>query len=378
MKIGIDCRIYSSKFTGIGRYVHELTKRLENLKDDHEYYLFFNKPEFDEYTPPSKRFKKILADAPIYSLREQLHFNKILKKETLDLMHFTHFNAPILYKRPSIVTIHDLTLSFYPGKKKRSLLHRLAYAFTLRSAVKKAKKVITISQNSKKDLMDLIGTEEDKIEVIYQGVSEKFKKINDQERIKKTLKKFNLNNSPFFLYTGVWRSHKNLPNMLKAFKEVLKLTENNIKLVITGKEDPHYPEVQNMPAELGIKENVIFPGLVDEDELVDLYNAASIYIFPSLYEGFGLPPLEAMACETPVAASEASSIPEVCGKGNAAYFDPNDYHDMAQVIFALYNDKGMQADLVSRGLLRVGEFSWQTMAELTHNLYLECLSNLKT
>jgi glycosyltransferase involved in cell wall biosynthesis len=377
MKIGIDCRIYSSKFTGIGRYVYELTNRLTDLNDDYEYYLFFNKPEFDKYDPPSKKFKKILADAPIYSLREQLHFNKILKKQNLDLMHFTHFNAPILYNRPSIVTIHDLTLSFYPGKKKRSLFHRLAYAITLRSAVKKAKKVITISENSKKDLMELVGTPEDKIEVIYQGVSDKFKKINDRERIKNTLKKFGLDNSPFFLYTGVWRSHKNLPNMLKAFKEVLKFTKDDIKLVITGKEDPHYPEVRDLPAKLGIEDNVIFPGLVDEDELVDLYNAASIYIFPSLYEGFGLPPLEAMACETPVAASEASSIPEVCGKGNAAYFNPNDFHDMAQIIFALYNDKGMQADLVSRGLLRVGEFSWQTMAELTHNLYIECLNNLK-
>jgi glycosyltransferase involved in cell wall biosynthesis len=375
MKIGIDCRIYSSKFTGIGRYVYELTDRISKLSDDHEYYLFFNKPEFDDYHSPSPRFKKVLADAPIYSLREQTHFNKILKEHKLDLMHFTHFNAPIFYKGTSIVTIHDLTLSFYPGNKKRSIFHRLGYALTLRSAVNKAKKIITISQNSKKDLIELLGTSEDKIEVIYQGVSDEFKKIDDSLRIKKTLEKYGLAGSPFFLYTGVWRSHKNIPNMLKAFKEVLKLSGDKIKLVITGKEDPYYPEVKDLPRELGIEDSVVFTGLVDENELVDFYNAASIYVFPSFYEGFGLPPLEAMACGTPVAASEASSIPEVCGKGNAAFFDPKDYHDMAQVIFALYKDKGMQEELVRKSLIRVGEFSWQTMAELTHNLYLECLNN---
>lgn len=110
MKIGIDCRIYSSKFTGIGRYVYELTERIAKLDDHNEYVLFFNKPEFDKYDPPSPNFKKILADAPIYSLREQTHFNKILRNEKLDLMHFTHFNAPIFYKGLSIVTIHGLNI----------------------------------------------------------------------------------------------------------------------------------------------------------------------------------------------------------------------------------------------------------------------------
>jgi len=372
MKIGIDCRIYSSKFTGIGRYVYELTERISKLDQTNDYYLFFNKPEFDKYDPPSRKFHKVLADAPIYSLREQFHFNKVLKEQKLDLMHFTHFNAPVFYKGPSIVTIHDLTLSFFPGKKKKSIISRIGYMLTIRSAVRKAKKVITISENSKNDLTQITGISKDKIELIYQGVSEEFKQIHDNLRIKKTLQKYNIDD-PFFLYTGVWRYHKNIPNMIKAFKKVRELSGDDIKLVITGKEDPYYPEVKELPRDLGVEDHVIFTGLVDEDELIDLYNAANIYIFPSFYEGFGLPPLEAMACGTPVAASEASSIPEVCGKGNAVFFDPNDFNDMAQNINALYNDRGLQEELVRKGLVRVGEFSWQTMAELTHNLYIECL-----
>lgn len=379
MKIGIDCRIYSSKFTGIGRYVYELTQRITELDQNNQYYLFFNEPEFSEFKTDNPNVHKVLADAPIYSLREHFHFNKILKKYKLDLMHFTHFNAPIFYKGPSIVTIHDLTLSFYPGKKKKSLIHRIGYILTIRRAVKKAAKIITISRNSKEDLIKLLNTPEEKICVIYQGVSPVFKQIHDNLRIKKTLEKYKLTKEggceKFLLYTGVWRVHKNLPNLIRAFKEVLRLSNEDIKLVITGKEDPYYPEVKNIPKELKIEDKVKFTGLVEENELVDLYNAASIYVFPSFYEGFGLPPLEAMACGTPVAASESSSIPEICGKGNVVFFDPNDYQNMAQNIFALYKDKGLQEQLVRNGLERVRNFSWQKMAESTYNVYQECLHN---
>lgn len=375
MKIGIDCRIYSSKFTGIGRYVYELVDRLSKLDQENEYVLFFNNPEFDKFTPPNENFKKVLVNAPIYSLKEQTRFLKLLNKEKLHLMHFTHFNAPIFYRRPSIVTIHDLTISYYPGKKNKSFLKKLAYHLTIRSAVSHAKKIITISENSKKDLIKLMKTPEEKIEVIYQGVGEEFKVIDDQARLNKTIKKYNLGDD-FLLYTGVWRYHKNLPNLIKAF-HVMRTEFNlpNLKLAITGKEDPYYPEVKETIKELGETNNIILTGLISEDELLDLYNAATIYTFPSLYEGFGLPPLEAMACKTPVAASEVSSIPEVCGKGNAVFFDPENADDMAQKIYALYENKDLQNQLIENGLKRVKQFTWQSMAENTFNLYKSCLNN---
>lgn len=375
MKIGIDCRIYSSKFTGIGRYVHELTSRLAKLDQENEYVLFFNKPEFDSYSPPSDRFKKILADAPIYSIREQFHFLKVLNKENLDLMHFTHFNAPLFYRRPSVVTIHDLTLSFYPGKKKRSLFHRIGYHVILRSTVKKAKRIITISEHSKKDLKKLLHTPSKKIDVVYQGVGKEFKQIHDNEKINKTLKDYKID-KPFLLYTGVWRSHKNIPSMIKAFNELKTEYDcGDLSLVITGKEDPYYPEVKGTTKELNLENDVIFTDLVPENDLINLYNAASIYVFPSFYEGFGLPPLEAMASGTPVAASDTSSIPEVCGKGNAVFFNPNNYHEIAQNIYALLTNKELQAELIEKGLKRVQDFSWQNMAEQTFDVYKQCLHN---
>lgn len=372
MKIGIDCRIYSSKFTGIGRYVHELVSRIAKLDQINKYVLFFNHPEYENFTPPAPNFKKVLAEAPIYSLREQFHFSRILKKENLDLMHFTHFNAPLFYNGKSIVTIHDLTLSFYPGRKKRSIIHRLGYHLIFRSTVHKAKKVITISENSKKDLMKLVGTAEEKIQIIYQGVGSEFKKMPANE-VQKSLNTLKIKD-PFFLYTGVWRSHKNIPNMIKAFNKIKKHPEcKNLKLVMTGNENPLYPEIKETIQECSLVNDVIFTGLVPEKDLLALYNAAEIYIFPSFYEGFGLPPLEAMACGTPVAASKTSSIPEIAGKDNAVFFDPENYEEMAKKIYTLYKDKELQQKLIKRGFERIKKFDWKKTANETLNLYKKCL-----
>ncbi|MBU1446532.1 glycosyltransferase family 4 protein, partial [Patescibacteria group bacterium] len=287
---------------------------------------------------------------------------------------FTHFNAPFLYMGKSIVTIHDMTLSYYPGRKKRSIIHRLGYHLTFRSAVHKAIKVITISENSKKDLMKLIGTREEKIQIIYQGVGEEFKPM-PQNVIEESMEKLNISD-PFFLYTGVWRSHKNIPNMIKAFNEIKAHPEcKNLKLIMTGNENPLYPEIKETIENCNLGNEVIFTGLVPEKDLIALYNAAQMYIFPSFYEGFGLPPLEAMACGTPVAASNSSSIPEVAGEDNAVFFNPENYKEMAEKIYELYSNKALQEKLIKRGFERIKHFQWETTAKETLNLYKKCLSN---
>src|SRR5690242_14363572 len=141
--------MYSSRFTGIGRYVYELTQNLFRIDPNNEYVLFFNNPEYKEFKLPNSRVSKVLVNAPHYSIKEQTVFPKYLQKAKLDLMHFTHFNAPIFYFGRSVVTIHDLTLSFFPGRKMTSLVHRLGYQATIRSIVRKAKKIIAVSENTK-------------------------------------------------------------------------------------------------------------------------------------------------------------------------------------------------------------------------------------
>ena len=376
MKIGIDCRMYSSRFTGIGRYVYELTENLFRTDQKNEYVLFFNEPEFSHFTVPGPRVKKVLVDAPHYSLAEQTKFLRALNKEKLDLMHFTHFNAPIFYRRPSVVTIHDLTLSFYPGKKMSSPLYRFGYHVTIKSAVRKAKKIIAVSFNTKKDLQKLFHSPDEKISVIYEGVHEKFQPVKDQvdqKKLQNVKEKYKLD-KPYLLYTGVWRSHKNLPNLLHAFHILKNEYGFDGNLVITGRKDPVYaPELEEKTLSLKLEDDVIFTGLVEEKDLVPLYNGALAYVFPSLYEGFGLPPLEAMQCGVPVIASDISSIPEICGKGNAVFFDPRSPEDMAEKIFEVTSQKSLREKLIANGLQRVKQFSWTKMTLETLRVYAQAL-----
>ncbi len=376
MRIGIDARMYSSEFTGIGRYVYELVNQLLKVDKKNEYVIFMNHPEYENFEVPNKRVRKVLVNARHYSFAEQVRFLWKIWRAKLDLMHFTHFNAPILYRGPALVTIHDLTLSFYPGKKMNSWFFRTAYNLVIRNVVKHAKRIIAVSKNTKKDLMEIVKVDSSRIEVIYEGVGENFGPREDRDALMDLIKKYNINKE-FMLYTGVWRSHKNLVNMIKAFGLLCEDEGFDPQLVITGEENPYYPEVKRTVQELGLEHKVIFAGLVPEDELTALYQAAKMYVFPSLYEGFGLPPLEAMRCGTPVIASRVSCIPEICGEENAIFFDPYDPEDMANAMRKLWLDEELWADLRERGLEHSRKFSWEKMAVKTLEVYDEVLAKKK-
>lgn len=373
MRIGIDARMYSSAYTGIGRYVYELIKRLPELDRKNEYVIFMNEPEFHELDLSSPRFSKVLVNAKHYSLKEQTKYLFALNRAKLDLVHFTHFNAPLLYRRPSLVTIHDLTLSFFPGKKMNSAFYRFAYRRVLNGSVHHAKKVISVSKNTKQDLIDLTHVSPSKVEVIYNGVGEQFGPREDRESVLDMVKKYNITKD-FLLYTGVWRSHKNLVNLIRAFHRLHSSGGFDAQLVITGKEDPFYPEVKRTVQELGLEHDVIFPGHVDEDELVALYQASTLYVFPSLYEGFGLPPLEAMRCGTPVAASKRSCLPEICGDSNAIFFDPYDPEDIAMTIQKVWLNEPLREELREKGLRHSRKFSWDETAKKTVEIYKDILT----
>ncbi|QQR84057.1 glycosyltransferase family 4 protein [Candidatus Peregrinibacteria bacterium] len=366
MKIGIDARMYGSGFTGIGRYNFELIQRLSELDTHHHYIIFLRKEGFEAFTPPNQRFTKVLADFPHYSLSEQTQFLSLLNSFQLDLMHFTHFNAPIFYRRPYVVTIHDLTLSFFPGKKMNRWFYRMAYHIVLSRVTRRAKMIIAVSKHTQKDLQKVLKISDSRIVVIYNGVNPEFSEpaaITAQD----LSKKFHLER-PYFLYTGVWRDHKNLVGLIKAFKQ-FNATDHGHDLVITGKFNPIYEEVVETVKTLKLKDHVHLVGLVSEDDLKALYQHAFAYAFPSFYEGFGLPPLEAMQCGTPVLASNASSIPEVCGEGNALFFDPYQTDDIAQKMQTLVDDPPLRQQLIQRGLERVKQFSWTTMAKKVLSLY---------
>lgn len=371
MKIGIDARMYGPSFTGIGRYTYELIRHMAVLDRANEYVVFLRKDAFEAFEPPAPNFRKVLADYPHYSLAEQIGFLRILNRERLDLMHFCHFNAPIFYRGPSVVTIHDLTLSYFPGKKMTSWIRRLAYQIVLWAITRKARRIIAVSQNTKDDLVRLLSVPESKIRVVYHGISPEFSKPSSIS-LGELGARFGLN-KPYFLYTGVWRDHKNVVGLLQAFRGLLDALGPNTQLAITGRPNPNYPEVPDTLQTLGLSVDAVLTGLVSEEELRSLYQHALAYVFPSFYEGFGFPPLEAMASGVPVAASNTSSIPEICGEGNALYFDPRNPDEIREAMRKLATDPELRKTLSERGREHARRFDWGQMAKATLDVYDEAV-----
>jgi len=387
MKIGIDLRMYSSRFTGIGRYCYELVENLIALDTTNDYVFFLNEPEYSEFVKSksellekgrdradgsSQSFKAVKVNARHYSKAEQISFCKALKKENLDLMHFTHFNAPLMYRRPCVVTIHDLTLSFFPGKKLTKWYHRSAYHMVLKSIVKRAKKIIAVSKNTELDLHRLYNFTRGKTVMIHESAGDEFRKL-PIEKVVETVGKYGIDKE-YLLYTGVHRDHKNVVGLIGAFAKLIHEHGFDGYLVITGKENPHYPEVRETIKKLQLENSVKLVGLVPEDDLIGLYNGAAAYAYPSFYEGFGLPALEAFACETPVCASNTSCIPDVCGDA-ALYFDPKNLDDMAEKLSELLRNQGLQEHLIEKGSTRLKEFSWKKMAKETLEVYNSSLES---
>ena len=245
---------------------------------------------------------------------------------------------------------------------------------TIKSAINKAKKIIAVSRSTAKDLQQVLHVPSNKMQVIYEGVNAQFGPVDDVHSLLSTLHKYGIEKS-FLLYTGVWRDHKNLKGLIQAFRILIK-KEHNLQLVITGKKNNIYAEeIFDLTADLVEEKKVIFTDLVNEEELVHLIDSAQVYVFPSFYEGFGLPPLEAMQCHTPVAASNTSCIPEICGD-NAVYFNPHNPEDMAQAIEKLLTDKDLYFRLQQSGADHVKKFSWSKMSRQIHDLYLDVIKDL--
>jgi glycosyltransferase involved in cell wall biosynthesis len=369
IKIGIDARMFATGFTGIGRYVFELIQNLAKLDTKNEFVCFLNAPEFKNFQAPAPNFRAVKVDAPHYSIAEQTKFLHALNTEKLDLMHFTHFNAPFFYRGKSIVTIHDLTLSFFPGKKMNKFWQRVAYNLVLRRTCTQARKIIAVSQNTKNDLQKILKISTEKIQVILNGVGKEFRPAKNLTALRQYLsQKFGIHQD-FLLYTGVWRNHKNLLGLLKALAKLLAEKSFSGSLVITGRADPIYaPEIFALIKKLNLAKNVIFPGLVPDSDLLALLQSARVFVFPSFYEGFGLPLLEAMGCGIPIVASSASSIPEVCGEA-AVFFDPYNITEMAKKIEQVWEDEKLRAELVARGFEQVKQFSWERCAREIYSNY---------
>lgn len=372
MHIGIDARFYGILGKGLGRYTQQMILHLEKADTENTYSIFLRRENFDDYVPKNPNFHKVLADIPWYSWKEQLVFPFLLAKYRCDVMHFTHFNVPLLYRRPFVLTVHDLILFHFPTLRAttRSVLgYGLKYAMyriILWSALIRARRIITVSEFTREDIAKSFSLDRDRMSVTYQAGTESLPSEggrDGEKDLSKSVSKYGILKR-YFLYVGNAYPHKNLERLLLAFQEFRNV---NTQLVLVGKTDYFYDRLRRFVEKRKIRD-VVFTGEVTDEELVSLYQSATAYIFPSLYEGFGLPPLEAMAQGTPVLSSNRTSLPEVLGS-SALYFNPEDTEDMAQKMTRIAEDADLRKKMREEGFAQVKRFSWDRLARETREIY---------
>ncbi len=369
MRIGIDFRMAGTKHGGIGRYVLELVKNLVKIDNQNEYFLFHNQDGIDKlecqftthYSLPTIHY--IPVNVRHYSVAEQVFFPKILSKYNLDIVHFPNFNVPLLYKQPFIVTIHDIIHHKLGNVKKRNWLYFWAYKKIIKSAVQNSKKIITVSEGSKSDIINEFNIPEEKVVVIYEGSTEA--KTSLPKVINEFKKKYLLD-KPFFLFVGVKQRNKNLPMLCKAFGRFVKESGLDFDLVIAGRTDPHYPDITQDC--LSLSENLVFIEHFNDEDLEILYHQATAFVSASLFEGFGLPGLEAMSRGLPLAVSNIPVFNEIYESG-AIYFDPNSPESIAECLKLLAQDRLYYMQLREKALKRSREFSWEKCAKETLKVY---------
>jgi len=360
LKIGIDARFFGPKQKGLGRYVQKLVDNLEKTDLNNQYFIFLRKDGFYNYKPKNNNFKKILADYSWYGFKEQFYLPFKIRKYKIDLMHFPHFNVPVFYFKPFVITIHDLILKKYPTRRASTLtplkywLKTLAYHIVIFSAIKRSKKVIAVSNYTKNDILKYFKINANKIKVIYEG----------SPSIKKEIKNFKKNNKSYLLYVGNAYPHKNLENLIIAFNKLIQ-ERKDLYLILVGEKDYFYKKLQN---KFYNPQKIIFTDFVSDKDLISLYKKASLYVFPSLYEGFGLPPLEAMSYGIPVLSSQASCLPEILGDA-ALYFNPENIDDISEKIKYVLDNKNIQEKLISKGFEQIRKYKWNKMAQETLKIY---------
>ncbi|MDB4940104.1 MAG: hypothetical protein JWO40_529 [Candidatus Doudnabacteria bacterium] len=365
MRIGLDLRMAGNEY-GIGRYSFELAKKILELDRNNEYVLFvcdplkFIKAGLDMH----QNVKIIVADFKHYSFEEQLKFPNLIRSEKIDLMHFLNFNVPISYDLPFVVTIHDMIHHRLPGNKKSRFLHRLAYKAVIRHAALASKKIITVSNFSKKEILEIFKINPSKIEVIYEAAIPV--PVTDSD-VTEVRQRYAIS-KPYIIFVGVMERKKNILNLTKALDIVKDKYQLNIQMVLAGKVDPHYPEILEQAQQIKYRKDLIVTGIITDKEKYSLFKGAKAFVSASLFEGFGLPGVEAMSLGVPLIVSNTEVFNEVYDNA-AIYFDAEDPEDIAQKIVLLIKDDKYRELIANQAYSRAQYFSWDTAAEQTIEAY---------
>jgi glycosyltransferase involved in cell wall biosynthesis len=363
MHIGIDARLVYYTRAGIGQYTLRLTQALATAYRDVRFTLL-----------QDRRNKHPLVDAPNVGVArcmvpshhrfEQLLLPFEVKRVQADVFHYPDFIPPLHANGPSVVTIHDLGFLIYPHFLTKEAAR---YYGQIDRALRRADEIIAVSESTKHDLIKMLGTQEDKISVIYEAADPMFQPMDRVVALRHVQALYELPDE-FALFVGTIEPRKNIPGLLRAYRRLRDDYKLTPVLVLVGAPGWLYDDVHALVETLELTPYCFFLGRVSADDLLNFYNAARCLVLPAFYEGFGLPPLEAMACGTPVIVSNISSLPEVVGDA-ALLVDPQQDEEIAVALWRMFTDQALWQELQAKGLQRAAAFSWQRAAEQTMAVY---------
>lgn len=372
MKIAFDARgINWYRGTGIGTYTENLLKKLLSIDKLNSYTLYWSGESYNKMKRNNTTIK--MASKRYHRFFEEYYFPNDIKQNHIDIYHISQNGIGLSEKLNCIkvVTIHDLIPYIMPETVGKGYL--LKFLKEMPKILETADAVITVSECSKKDILRFFPMDPDKIFVTPLSANENYKPLNKDLCKKYLFTKYKID-APFILYIGGFSPRKNVASLIKAYEKLIKEYKYTVKLVICGFKNEEADNLLNISKKSKLSQNIIFTDYVPEEDMPVFYNASEVFVYPSLYEGFGLPPLEAMSCGTPVITSDLSSIPEVVGNG-AILINPLDYEILTLKLHEVLTNDELKMCLSQNGFKQSLNFSWEKTAENTLKIYEKIYEN---
>ena len=367
MRIGVDARIVYYSRGGIRSYVVHLLRALASIDDETDYRVLRSRRDA-AIPPPGPNFRSVACWTPSHHRFERWLLGAEIRRLRLDLLHSPDFIPPAFGYARSVITVHDLSFLYYPGFLAAE--SRRYYNQQIEWSVERADHILADSHSTSADLVSLLGVPQEKINVVPLAADPSFRPLPAREA-RETAERYGLEPG-FLLFVGTLEPRKNIPGLLNAFRVLLDRKATAGPLVLVGGKGWLYEEIFERVKALELTEHVRFLHGVSDADLPALYTAARVLAMPSLYEGFGLPALEAMSCGTPVVVADRASLPEVVGDAGILV-DPDDPEEIAEGLARVLTEQSLERRLRESGMKRASEFSWERVAEETSAVYREVL-----
>ncbi|GAB4531327.1 MAG: glycosyltransferase family 1 protein [Anaerolineae bacterium] len=364
MRVGIDARLVYYSRAGIGQYIMRLAEALASLNTHRDEFILLQSRKDSTQIAYGQNISRVSLWTPSHHWAEQTTLRFEIGRLSLDLLHSPDFIPPFRRNCKSVITVHDLAFLLYPHFLTKEAAR---YYGQIDQAVRNTDHIIAVSESTRQDTIKLLGVSERKITVIHEAANPIYRQIDKGEARRCVSKLYDLDRE-FILFVSTIEPRKNLPALLQAYRKLLDDYKVSEGLVLAGSRGWLSEEVYSIVETLNLDEHVRFLGRVPSEHLVCLYNAARLLVHPSFYEGFGLPPLEAMTCGTPTIVSNVSALPEVVGDA-AILIDPHDIDGLTVAMWRALTDEELRASLIAKGLKRASMFSWERAAQETLAVY---------